>query len=334
MGTDHTKESSAVSPTEYMSPLGANVLGRLEERLLGPETSWWTHRPPLWLRLVAEVPEVLYLNFLARRSAAEALAPGLFTPLELPSDPELTPFSVLLFRLHRGRPTTARWLGGLPSPTLVMSNWRFYGTIREPGSDPRPGVLFVRSVTPSLALAIFGRRLARCFPLHRARDMSLLVGPGNGIAGNVGNRTGSGGNGGNGTGSGGNHRSGAHVSTVACIDPGQGSAPGLDFEAVRETDPSVPAALNDALDLDGSYERYCERVMDQHLSLTLWPHEYVIQDMHLDLKRAELVPLRCTRCELPGLTEIAAPPSHPVDCFAARGLRVFLDEIRAVRRPA
>jgi len=160
-------------PNSHKTPSRSRVVNRLENKLLAADNSWWTSRYPLYARVVAEVPRALYLNFLANRSLVASLSPRLFRPLDLPGNRNTTLFTILLFSLERARPLWApRSLGAL-APRFMLSNWRFYGHITGPRWDSRQGVLFVRTVTGSPLLSAFGRRLARCFPLRRARRMTL-----------------------------------------------------------------------------------------------------------------------------------------------------------------
>src|SRR5262249_7340840 len=146
-------------------------------KMLSADDSWWTGRDPLHTRVVAEVPRAVYLNFLAPKSYVAALAPHLFRPLDLPGDNTRTLFTILLFTMERARPLCAPPVVGALAPRIMQSNWRFYGHISEPEIESRPGVLFVRTVTSSLLLSVFGRRLARCFPLRRAERMELELQP-------------------------------------------------------------------------------------------------------------------------------------------------------------
>jgi hypothetical protein len=127
------------------------------------DDSWWTGRDPFHTRVVAEVPQALYLNYLAEKSYVAALAHGLFRPLDLPCDKDKTLFTILLFTLERARMLSAPRVFGALAPRIMQSNWRFYGHITEHGSESRQSVLFIRTITTSLVLSAFGRRLARCF---------------------------------------------------------------------------------------------------------------------------------------------------------------------------
>src|ERR1700745_134006 len=155
-------------PNIYTSPSRHRLVTHLENKLLATDDSWWAGRYPLHARVVAGVPPRLYLNYLVKRSYVASLTPHLFRPLDLPGDNSSTLFTILLFTLERARPVWAPRLFGAFAPQIMQSNWRFYGYITEPGSDSRRGVLFVRTVTTSLMLSVFGRRLAPCFPLRCA----------------------------------------------------------------------------------------------------------------------------------------------------------------------
>jgi len=263
--------------------------------LLSADDSWWTGRNPLHARVVAEVPRAVYLNFLARKSYVAALTPHLFKPLDLPSDRTGTLFTIVLFIMERARPVWAPKMFGALAPRIMQSNWRFYGQITEPESESRQAVLFIRTVTTSLVLSAFGRRLARCFPLRRAHGMTL------GWAG---------------------------TKLTAAIDPGGGSAPELIFKGARVESPQVSDVLGQHFP---SYVDYARWVIDQHLSLVIWPREYVIQDMHLDFQKAKITPLRCLRCQISGLEDFIPDVTKPIDCFAVEGLKVFLDNIYTQR---
>jgi hypothetical protein len=279
----------------YKSPSPSRVITRVENELLAADDSWWTGRFPLHTRLVAEVPRALYLNYLARKSYSASLAPRLFRPLDLPGDDNSTLFTILLFTLERARPLWAPRTFGVLAPRIMQSNWRFYGHIRESGPGSRGGVFFVRTVTTSLMLSAFGRRLARCFPLQRAHRMTL-------------------------------EREACRFSAV--IDPGGGSAPELVFEGEQSEWPQVSDVFCQWFP---SYQDYARWIIDQHLSLTIWPREYVVQDMHLDFQGAKITPLRCLRCRISGLDDFLPDEFKPIDCFAVEGLKVFLDKIYAVR---
>jgi hypothetical protein len=67
----------------------------------------------------------------------------------------------------------------------------------------------------------------------------------------------------------------------------------------------------------------------QHLSLVIWPHEYVVQDMHLDFQGAKITPLRCLSCRISELQDFIPDGTKPIDCFLVEGLKVFLDRIYA-----
>jgi hypothetical protein len=284
-------------PNFYQSPSRSRVVKRLENKLLAADDSWWTRRHPLYTRVVAKVPLALYLNFLANKSYVASLSPCLFRPLDLPGNPNATLFTLLLFSLERARPLWApRALGAL-APRFMQSNWRFYGHITGPGRDSRQGVLFVRTVTTSLILSVFGRRLARCFPLLRAYRMRLEC---------------------------------ASRRLTGRIDPSGGCGPELVFEGEQTEWPPISIAFSPQF---SAYADYARWIIDQHLSLVIWPREYVVQDMHLDFQEAKIIPLRCLNCRIAGLEDfIPHDRTFPMDCFAVEGLKVFLDKICAARK--
>ena len=282
-------------PNFYKSPSPSRILTRLENKLLAADDSWWTGRYPLHTRVIAEVPCALYLNYLASKPHAASLSPPMFRPLDLPGDHNATLFTVLLFALERARPLWAPRAFGVLAPRVMQSNWRFYGHLTEPESTSRPGVFFVRTVTTSLMLSALGRRLARCFPLRRAHRMTLDWAVG-------------------------------HVTAV--INPGQGTAPALAFEGEEAESLQVHDVFGHRF---RSYDGYTRWVIDQHLSLTIWPREYVVQDMHLDFQKAKITPLRCLRCWIPDLEDFVHDHTGPIDCFIVEGLKVFLDKIYSRR---
>jgi Uncharacterized conserved protein (COG2071) len=282
----------------YKSPSRYRLLNRLEDKFLSADDTWWSGRDPFHTRVVAEVPRALYLNYLAEKSYVAALAPGLFRPLDLPCDKDKTLFTILLFTLERARPLWAPPVFGALTRRMIQSNWRFYGHITEPGSESRQSVLFIRTITTSLLLSAFGRRLARCFPLRRAHRMML-------------GWTGS--------------------QLTAVIDPGGGSSPELIFEGEQAESSQLSAAFRQQF---LSYEAYARWIIDQHLSLVIWPREYVLQDMHLDFQRARIVPLQSLKCRISGLKDFVPDHGKPLDCFMVEGLRVFLDNIYTVTKQA
>jgi len=278
----------------YRSPSPSRFIARLENKFLSADDSWWTGRHPLHTRVIAEAPLVLYLNYLVRKSYVASLAPNIFRPLELPGGGDTTLFTILLFRMERARPAWApEWLGAF-GPRIFQSNWRFYGYMRKPDSESRSAVLFVRTVTNSLALSAFGRRLARCFPLRRARRIKVAWTGGQ---------------------------------LTAAIEAGGGSAPELFFEGEQS---ECPEATQDFRSEFATYDEYARWIINQHLSVVLWPREYVVQDMHLDFQKARITPLRCLRCDVSGVQDFVPEDGKPLDCFAVENLRVFLDNIYAV----
>ena len=281
-------------PNIYISPSPYSLVTHLENKLLAADDSWWTGRYPLHSRVAAAVPHALYLNYLVEKSHIVSSTPYLFRLLDLPGDSGSTLFTILLFSLERARPVWVPEVFGALAPRIMQSNWRFYGHITEHGSDSRRGVLLVRTVTTSLMLSVFGRRLARCFPLRRAHRMRL-----DWAAGRL----------------------------AAVIDPGPGTAPELAFEGEKNELPQVDGVFCDQF---RSYDEYARWIIDQHLSLTFWPREYVVQDMHLDFEKAKIIPLRCLRCRIPDLVDFVHDEIRVIDCFAVEGLKVFLDKIYSV----
>jgi len=292
----HGVRQNHLPPNFYKSPSPSRVISLVENKLLAADDSCWTGHSPLHARVIAEVPRALYLNYLARRSYVASLAPRLFRPLDLPGDNNLTLFTILLFILERARPLWAPRTFGALAPHIMQSNWRFYGYLTEPGSVSRAGVFFVRTVTNSLMLSAFGRRLARCFPLRRAHRMTL-------------------------------EWKASRLTGV--IDPGGGSAPELLFDGERTEWPQVNDVFGQQFH---AYDDYARWIIDQHLSLTIWPREYVVQDMHLDFHGAKITPLRCLRCCISGLDDFVPDEVAPIDSFAVEGLKVFLDRIYAVKK--
>jgi len=277
----------------YRSPSRCTLVKHLENKFLSADESGWTGRRPMRLRVVAEVPLAVYLNFLVRKSSVAELAPQVFRPLDLPGDEDSALFTILVFALERARPMRAPGIVGALAPRIMQSNWRFYGHLRLSQAAPQSAVLFTRTVTTSLVLSAFGRRLARCFPLRRARNMAL---------------------GWDGT------------SLTALMDPGGGSAPRLEFKAERVDSAKVHDAFGEEFP---TYESYARWVIDQHLSLTIWPREYIVQDMHLDFQHARITPLNSLETNISGLDDIMPNGTKPFDCFVVERLSVFLDDISA-----
>src|SRR5215470_13748059 len=161
-----------------------------------PEHAHVSNRPanvrrPVYVRMRARVPGVLYLNFLADYEYAARLAPESFRPDLMTTRAGKTLFTILLFQLREGRPVRAPAVLGRFAPDLWQSNWRFYGTLTRLPEGARPGVLFWLTVTDSRCLNLFGRRIGRCFPVRRAHRMEVrregdelraFVDPGNGTA--------------------------------------------------------------------------------------------------------------------------------------------------------
>ena len=117
---------------------------------------------------------------------------------------------------------------------------------------------------------------------------------------------------------------------TGAIDPGGGSGPELVFEEEQTESSPVSIVFSQQF---SSYPDYARWVIDQHLSLVIWPREYVVQDMHLDFQEAKIIPLRCLKCRIAGLEGfIPHDTTFPMDCFAVEGLKVFLDKICAARK--
>ena len=107
----------------------------------------------------------------------------------------------------------------------------------------------------------------------------------------------------------------------AMIEPGAGSAPELIFQGEQIESSPIGEGFRQQF---SSYEDYAHWIIDQHLSLVIWPREYVVQDMHLDFTKAKITPLHCLKCRVAGLEDFVVQPS---DCFLVEGLQVFLDHI-------
>lgn len=250
----------------------------------------------MYVRMRARVPGVLYLNFVADHGYAERLARDSFRPSPLATGERKTLFTILLFQLRGGHPVWApAWLGRF-APNLWQSNWRFYGTLTSLPEGERPGVLFWRTVTDSAWLTLFGFRIARCFPVRRARHMQV-------------------------------RREGQEVSAV--VDPGSGSAPRLSFRGQLTTDEEVPAPFRASFSRFHDYARW---IADQHLSLTVWERDVVVQDMHLTLDAARFINVEPHAVSIPALQDFVEDPGRPLSCFWGENLEVWLDSIRALPR--
>jgi hypothetical protein len=280
---------------DYKSPSRSRLVAGVENGLLAPDDSWWTGRNPLRTRVVADVPLALYLNYIVRKSWVAEFSP-LFLPLEIPGDENATLFTILIFALEHARPVWAPRISGALAPHIMQSNWRFYGEIRDSVSRSRRGVLFVRTVTTSLLLSIFGRRLARCFPLRRARSMSLEC---------------------------------TTKGATAAVEPGAGSTPQLFFDGERIESADVP---HDVRHRFATYDEYARWIVDQHLSIVIWPREHVVQDMHLDFQDSKITPVRCSGCRVSD-QQFVQEGGKPLDRFTVENLKVFLDNVYAVRQP-
>lgn len=255
----------------------------------------WRRRP-MYTPMRARVPGVLYLNFLADRAYAEGLAPDSFRPVPWPADPRKTLFTILIFQLQNGRP---RWVPaalGRCTPSLWQSNWRFYGTLISLPEGERPGVLFWRTMTDSWFLTAFGLRIARCFPVRRARRMEV-------------------------------RRHGDEVSALVTSE--FGGTPSLLFRGELTDVEEVPAPLRASFSRFTDYTRW---VADQHLSLTVWPDDVVVPDMHLTFETARFIDVKPQAVSIPPLRDFVEDPERPLSCFWAENLEVWLDSIRALPR--
>jgi hypothetical protein len=273
----------------YASPSNSHLARVLETRWLGSDESFWTGRRPIFVRTAADVTLAVYLNYAAPQLYAARLAPALFKPLGLSAGKNRTLFTILCFQLKRARPYWAPASFSAFVPRIMQSNWRFYGHLTEAGAETKTCVFFIRTVTTSLALALFGRRFARCFPLHRARGMRL-------------------------------EWSGHEL--FAFIGPGAGSAPALHYAGRRASEAEVYPAFKQQF---SSFQAYARWIIDQHLSIVRWRREYVVQDMHLDFRAARIIPLTCTAADV----EFIPNEFELIDSFAVEGLKVFLDNIYA-----
>ena len=280
----------------YRSPAESWVSRVLEDRLIGhtsPKPS-----SPVFVRMRATVPKALYLNYSASLEFARALAPDCFTPMVL-ADGASTLFTILVFLLADSRPVSAHRLVKSVIPSMIMqANWRFYGQLQlQQRQDESPaGVLFWKTVTDSRALALFGRRLARCFPLVRARRMMI-------------------------------DQNGAEVS--AYIDPGQGSAPLLRFRGRTSECNAVPEVLQESF---ADFLQHARWIIDQRLSVCAHATDAVIQDMHLSMDGLTVKAVEPEEVEIPALRPFVETPETPVSCFLAEGMEVWLDAIYAVPR--
>jgi hypothetical protein len=106
--------------------------------------------------------------------------------------------------------------------------------------------------------------------------------------------------------------------------PGRGSAPALHYAGRCTAEES--RMNHPVVEEFSSHNDYARRIIDQHLSLVLWPGECVIQDMHLDFGAAQIIPLTCTEHSIRGL-DFMTPQIELIDSFAVKALQVFLDDV-------
>jgi len=248
----------------------------------------------MYVRMRARVPGVLYLNFLADLRYAERLAPNSFRPAPLATTAGKTLFTVLLFQLRGSHPVWAPSMLGRFAPDVWQSNWRFYGTLTSLPEGARPGVLFWRTVTDSRWLTMFGLRLARCFPLRRVQRMEV-------------------------------RRRGQDIHAFV----GTGKELELSFQGQATASEEVPTPLRASFPRFVDYARW---ITDQHLSLTVWDHDVVVQDMHLTLDTARFINVNANAVSIPALQDFVEDPGRPLSCFWAEDLVVWLDSIRALPR--
>jgi len=251
-------------------------------------------RRPLYVRMRARVPGVLYLNFLADHGYAARLAPDVFRPTLLAASAGKTLFTILLFQLRDGHPVWTPSVLGRLAPDVWQSNWRFYGTLISLPGGARPGVLFWRTVTDSLWLTAFGLRIARCFPLRRVRRMEV-------------------------------RRHGQDIRAFV----GTGAEFRLSFQGKLTEGEEVPEPFRASFGRFGDYARW---IVDQHLSLTVWDRDVVVQDMHLNLDAARFIAVEPQAVSIPALRDFVEDPGRPLSCFWGEDLEVWLDSIRALPR--
>jgi len=79
----------------YRSPSISRIARNLENRLLASDDSCCNGRTPFYVRMVAEVPRALYLNFLIDKAHVSSFSPTLFKPLDFPAYPNATLFTIL-----------------------------------------------------------------------------------------------------------------------------------------------------------------------------------------------------------------------------------------------
>ncbi len=116
---------------------------------------------------------------------------------------------------------------------------------------------------------------------------------------------------------------------TAEAESGEGSAPGLFFRGRLSEQKDVPEPLRGQFSTFGDYTRW---IMDQHLSVTVWGREAVVQEMHLTLEGARVRAVEPLEVEAPTLGELVESPARPLAGFLGENLEVWLDSIRAFPR--
>jgi len=122
-------------------------------------------------------------------------------------------------------------------------------------------------------------------------------------------------------------RHGHEVSALVASECGE--APSLLFRGALTDSEEVPGPLQASFSRFIDYARW---IADQHLSLTVWPNDVVVQDMHLTFETARFVDVRPHAVSIPPLRDFVEDPERPLSCFWAENLEVWLDSIRALPR--
>ena len=123
------------------------------------------------LNLSSDVEDVVYVNYLVEAERVARLLPaGL--ELQLLGGGRYTMVTVLTYRHGHFGPTLLGGLRRWVAPSPVQSNWRLY--VREPvgGTD---GVYFLSTVISNTLMALTGRLIAYCVPMHRGLGMRVEV---------------------------------------------------------------------------------------------------------------------------------------------------------------